>query len=90
MTDTHNRPFLSLIIPARNEENRLPPTLARVLNYLRQQPYRAEVLVVENGSTDNTSSVVEEFIAHHLGDDDKVTMRLLHSSPAKVQPSNKG
>ncbi|HSR47490.1 MAG TPA: dolichyl-phosphate beta-glucosyltransferase [Anaerolineales bacterium] len=55
-------PFLSVIIPAHNEEVRLPTTLRRVGSYLAQQPYASEVLVVENGSQDNTAGIVEEMM----------------------------
>ena len=58
-----DRPFLTIVIPAYNEERRLPPSLAKVAAYLRAQPYGAEVLVVENGSTDATSAAVERFNA---------------------------
>jgi glycosyltransferase involved in cell wall biosynthesis len=54
-------PFLSLIIPAYNEEERLPRTLTKIQAFLREQPYEAEVLVVENGSSDRTAAVAEEF-----------------------------
>ena len=54
-------PFLSLIIPAYNEEQRLPRTLTKIQAFLREQPYEAEVLVVENGSSDRTAVVAEEF-----------------------------
>lgn len=54
-------PYLSIIIPAHNEENRLPPSLTEIDNYLRQQPYDAEVIVVENGSIDRTYDVAMEF-----------------------------
>jgi len=52
-------PSLSLVIPAYNEETRLPATLERVSAFLssREQPY--EVLVVVNGSTDRTADVVK-------------------------------
>lgn len=54
-------PFLSLIIPAHNEEARLPGTLQQVLDFLSTQPYQSEVLVVENASHDRTLQVAEEF-----------------------------
>jgi len=54
-------PFLSLVIPAYNEENRLPETLNRILAYLEKQDYSAEVLIVENGSRDHTFEVAQEF-----------------------------
>ncbi len=47
-------PFLSIVIPAHNEEHRLPATLEKIDAFLKTQPYQAEVLVVENGSQDNT------------------------------------
>jgi dolichyl-phosphate beta-glucosyltransferase len=52
---------LSLIIPARNEERRLPNTLEKVLNFIKQQDYASEVIIVENGSTDHTTEVTREF-----------------------------
>ncbi len=57
--------FLSVIIPAHNEESRLPPTLKAVDAYLARQPYSSEVLVVENGSQDLTAVVTEAFAADH-------------------------
>lgn len=65
--------LLSIIIPAHNEENRLPGTLAQVVDFLRAQPYRAEVLVVENGSTDRTLQVAQEWAAAHP------ILRVLHT-----------
>ncbi len=58
-------PFLSVIIPAFNEEQRLPNTLEQVLAYLRDQSYRSEILVVENASQDNTYQVAKEFAQDH-------------------------
>ncbi len=53
--------FLSVIIPAHNEENRLPGTLRHVLDFLSTHPYSFEVLVVENASSDRTLQVSQEF-----------------------------
>lgn len=50
-----------MIIPAHNEENRLPRTLEQVFAFLERQGYRAEVLVVENGSTDRTYELAQRF-----------------------------
>ncbi len=60
-----SRPFLSIIIPAYNEERRLPGTLTQIMEYLSHQDYQAEVLVVENASTDGTCGVVQQFMAEH-------------------------
>ena len=59
--DLDNSTFLSIIIPAYNEENRLPDTLESVVAFIKQQSYQAEILVVENGSQDRTLQVAEEF-----------------------------
>jgi glycosyltransferase involved in cell wall biosynthesis len=56
--------FLSIIIPAHNEEERLPPSLALVDEFVRQQPYSTEVIVVENGSHDRTLAVAQAFQAN--------------------------
>jgi dolichyl-phosphate beta-glucosyltransferase len=53
--------FLSIVIPAHNEERRLVPTLEKVSSFLRSQPWKAEVLVVENGSADRTFEVAAEY-----------------------------
>ena len=54
-------PFLSIVIPAHNEETRLPPSLAQINAYLQQQDYSCEVIIVENGSKDRTFEVAQEF-----------------------------
>ncbi len=58
-------PFLSIVIPAHNEENRLPGTLEQVFKFLQTQSYPAEVLVVENGSQDRTLQVAQGFAESH-------------------------
>jgi dolichyl-phosphate beta-glucosyltransferase len=76
-------PFLTIVIPAYNEERRLPPTLHKIALYLREQAYTTEVLVVENGSADRTSEVVQDFIASDVRPDDNFRVQLLHSEPGK-------
>jgi glycosyltransferase involved in cell wall biosynthesis len=49
---------LSVIIPAYNEEQRLPETLRSVGDYLAAQSYDSEVIVVDDGSTDRTAAAV--------------------------------
>ena len=55
------QPFLSIIIPAHNEAERLPPTLEKIDAFLEQQAYTAEVLVVENGSSDATLAIAQSY-----------------------------
>ena len=55
--------LLSLILPAYNEEQRLPESLGKIQAFLDEQPYAAEVLVVENGSIDQTAQVANDFVS---------------------------
>ena len=55
------KPYLSVVIPAYNEAERLPATLERIGTYLGRQPYRSEIVVVDDGSTDATGEVVKAF-----------------------------
>lgn len=69
-----SEPFLSIIFPAYNEENRLPKTLTTSLNYFESQPYKYEIIVVENGSRDNTLEVARQF------EKQSRTVRVLHEN----------
>ena len=57
--------LISIIIPAYNEEKRIVPSLDSILNFFSTNNYQAEIVVVNDGSTDNTEgyvlSRVEEF-----------------------------
>lgn len=53
-------PFLSIVIPAYNEARRLPVTLNTILDYLATQAFEAEIIVVDDGSTDGTADRVNE------------------------------
>ncbi|HHH40547.1 MAG TPA: glycosyltransferase, partial [Chloroflexi bacterium] len=54
-----------MIIPAYNEERRLPTTLPQVAAFVEAQDYDVEVLVVDNASTDRTAEIVQEFVARY-------------------------
>jgi dolichyl-phosphate beta-glucosyltransferase len=56
-------PLVSIIIPALNEESRLPNTLELCIKFLKQQEYASEIIVVTDGSTDRTQEVAESFIS---------------------------
>ena len=58
-------PFLSIIIPAYNEEKRLPDTLEQVFDFLKKQSFTSEVIVVENGSTDKTFEIAQGFMEQY-------------------------
>lgn len=60
-------PFLSIIIPAYNEESRLPDTLEQILRFQQSQPYEIDVWVIENGSRDRTFEIAQSFANAHPG-----------------------
>jgi glycosyltransferase involved in cell wall biosynthesis len=58
-------PKYSIIIPAYNESARLSSTLDRVLSYVSSERWDAEVIVVNDGSRDNTPDLVREYGKKH-------------------------
>jgi dolichyl-phosphate beta-glucosyltransferase len=70
---------ISVIVPAYNEEKRLPSTLARVIEYLDGKNFSfTEILVVDDGSGDGTVPAISEFAVRHT------SVRLLRN------PGNRG
>lgn len=74
-------PALSIVVPAYNEERRLPASLQRIASYLASAsaPLPAELIVVDDGSADGTVAAVEE-ASRRLG----LALRLLR------HPANRG
>ena len=68
----------SIVIPAYNEGKRLGATLEKVLGYVRAQGWNAEVIVVNDGSRDNTAEIVRGFA------ENDPTLRLVEN------PGNRG
>ncbi len=58
-------PRYSIVIPAYNESARIEQTLERVLACVSEHGWDAEVLVVNDGSTDNTGAIVEHWMSRH-------------------------
>ena len=78
-------PFLSIVIPAHNEERRLPRTLEQVVAFVNQQSFDVEVLVVENGSRDSTLQIAQDYAARHP------LLRVIHEpQPGKGRAVQKG
>jgi dolichyl-phosphate beta-glucosyltransferase len=61
MTQDAHSIRLSVVIPAYNEENRIGGTLDTLLSYFADQSYEAEIIVVDDGSEDKTSAIVESY-----------------------------
>ena len=55
-----NTPYLSIIIPAYNEEDRLPRTLPQVVHFIEAQSYGVEVIIVNNNSQDKTRQIADK------------------------------
>lgn len=66
------KPDCSVIIPAYNEEARLGATLETILSYLAATNYTAELIVVDDGSTDKTAEVAREICREFGGIETKV------------------
>jgi len=79
------KPHLSIIIPAHNEERRLPQTLEQVVHFAADQSFETEVLVIENASSDRTLEVGNDFAKRHS------MVRVLHEDlPGKGRAVQKG
>ena len=60
-----NSPYLSIIVPAYNEENRLPSAIRHIQDFLENEAYEAELIIVENGSSDKTYEIAKQFADMH-------------------------
>jgi dolichyl-phosphate beta-glucosyltransferase len=71
------RPHVTFVIPAYNEEARLPASLDRAIVFLGEQPYDSEIIVSDDGSEDATPRLVQERAAASLPE--RVTLRLIQA-----------
>jgi dolichyl-phosphate beta-glucosyltransferase len=55
----------SLVIPAYNESSRIRPTLDKTLRHIGEQKWDAEIVVVDDGSRDDTAEIVREYARTH-------------------------
>lgn len=54
--------YLSVIVPAYNEQNRLPTMLDEAIDYLEQQSYKYEIIIVDDGSCDKTTQIALGYV----------------------------
>ena len=54
-------PYYSIVVPAYNEAERVGPSLQRMLAYIGESKWSAEIIVVNDGSRDNTAAIVADF-----------------------------
>ncbi|GAI41513.1 unnamed protein product, partial [marine sediment metagenome] len=53
--------FLSIVVPVYNEENRIKKTLEKIVDYFSNKKIKYEIILVNDGSTDNTGEIINEF-----------------------------
>lgn len=76
------KPYLSVIIPSYNEQQNFKRgVLDDVVEYLKKQNYEWEVILTDDGSSDGTSQILDEFAQQHLG------VRVLHNAHAGKGPT---
>jgi dolichyl-phosphate beta-glucosyltransferase len=73
------QPCISIVVPAYNEAARLSQSLDRILSFIEQHSWQAEVIVVDDGSSDATAEIVTAFARNSSG-----VVRLLRN------PGNRG
>jgi dolichyl-phosphate beta-glucosyltransferase len=80
-TERHEtpRPHASFVLPAYNEEDRLPKSLETVIAFLAQQPFSSEIVIADDGSRDRTADIVRERISAALPE--QVDLRLVQHYP---------
>jgi dolichyl-phosphate beta-glucosyltransferase len=86
---------ISVVVPAYNEERRLPPTLINMIDYMDEHHPSHEIIIVDDGSTDSTAEVVTKFekirptirlirLARNQGKGHAVRMGVLNSKGARI------
>jgi glycosyltransferase involved in cell wall biosynthesis len=58
-------PYLSIVVPAFNESARIEQTLARIMECVETRGWNAEVLVVDDGSSDDTAEIVQRWMRRY-------------------------
>ncbi len=58
-------PYLSLVVPVYNGAARLPDSLARLTEFLAEQPYASELILVDDCSDEPTTSILQAYTASH-------------------------
>ncbi len=74
--ETNNGPQLSIVIPAYNEAESLPGLIVQIQDVLNKYNYTAEVIFVNDGSTDGTGDVLEQLASEK--NSDNLQIRIIH------------
>lgn len=78
-------PYLSVIIPAYNEQSRIADSLYEIKDYLSEQPYHSEIIVVDDGSNDLTTEIVKfiDIYGKEINEHDEGTLMENHKNVGK-------
>jgi len=72
---------VSVVIPVFNEQNRIGPTLAAANEFFASRAIRAEIIIADDGSSDDTVRIATEFAANHSNIS---ILELVHGGKAKA------
>jgi dolichyl-phosphate beta-glucosyltransferase len=65
MTEPSGAPLLTLVVPCYNGADRLPASLAQLSAFLEEQPYEAELILVDDCSAEPAARLLREYVAAH-------------------------
>jgi glycosyltransferase involved in cell wall biosynthesis len=60
-TSEESQPTVSIVVPAFNEASRIGDSIRKIDDFIRQSPISFELIVVDDGSSDNTAAIVNQF-----------------------------
>ncbi len=68
LSELNKNPFISIVIPVFNEEKRIETFLSTVINYLHEKDFSYEIIIVDDGSIDQTVSIIDSMFKKNMAD----------------------
>jgi len=69
--------FLTIVIPVYNEQNNIKESLKKIFNYLNKKKISSEIILVNDGSTDNTLDIIDKYKKSILNNSEKIDFRII-------------